>query len=111
MKNCGITNISPILTSSNLRNLEVLILSKNQIANIETFQDVKFSKAQTQREVMQLQILDIRENQLSHYKHIANNRLLKNTTVFAWDNPFRGIASKLAEGSLSSLVIVMPTEE
>jgi hypothetical protein len=100
------------LASPNLRNLEVLVVSKNQIANLESFQDVKFSKAQTQREVMQLQILDIRENQISHYKQIVNNRILKNTTVFAWDNPFRGISGRIAEGAVTSqLVIVIPTEE
>ena len=99
LKNCGVSNqgFTELLGSRHLRRLKVLILSKNQITKLVfPYEDLKTAnKVQLKREVMELSILDIRNNQISSTKF--SSKFLRNTMVLAWDN---GVSQKAIESNL-----------
>jgi hypothetical protein len=71
-----------------LRRLKVLILSKNQLTKLVMPEDdlKGATQATKKREYMDLQVLDVRENQLgTHFKQYSS-RFLKNTIILGWDN-------------------------
>jgi Leucine Rich repeat len=104
LKHCGIGNagFTAIVGSKYLRKLKVLILSKNLITKLVfPFEDFKMaSKLQIKREIMDLQILDLRGNQLPGIK---SHKFLSNTVVLAWDN---FISERSQEAMLSRTKIV-----
>ena len=67
LKNCGLgnTGLTAILSSYGFRRLKVLIVSKNQITKVEAPDESTYSKAALKREVMELSLLDLRENQIT----------------------------------------------
>jgi hypothetical protein len=69
--------------------VKVLIVNKNQISKVVLpFDDLKqASQLQLRREIMELQILDLRENQIASFKQL--NKYFKDTVVMLWDNSLR----------------------
>ena len=88
-KNCQIGNqgFADLVASPNLRRLKVLILAKNSISKLVfPFDDLRLATpVQRTREVMSLDLLDLRENQLTSVK--SNSKFLSDTVVLAWGNP------------------------
>ena len=64
-------------------------MNKNQISKVVLpFDDLKqASQLQLRREIMELQILDLRENQIGSIKQL--NKYFKDTVVMLWDNSLR----------------------
>ena len=64
-------------------------MNKNQISKVVLpFDDLKqASQLQLRREIMDLQILDLRENQIGSIKQL--NKYFKDTVVMLWDNSLR----------------------
>jgi hypothetical protein len=64
-------------------------VNKNQISKVVLpFDDLKqASQLQLRREIMELQILDLRENQIASFKQL--NKYFKDTVVMLWDNSLR----------------------
>jgi len=64
-------------------------VNKNQISKVVLpFDDLKqASQLQLRREIMDLQILDLRENQIGSIKQL--NKYFKDTVVMLWDNSLR----------------------
>jgi hypothetical protein len=50
------------------------------------------TQASKKREYMDLQILDVRENQMGTHFRQYSNRLLKNTIILGWDNSANEVA-------------------
>jgi Leucine-rich repeat (LRR) protein len=77
------------LESRNLKNLTVLLLSKNSITNVVgPFKDLKEASEMTQkREIMKLQVLDLRENEITTLRHLVKAKnFLRKTLTFVGDN-------------------------
>ena len=78
------------MSSKNLRSLEVLIARDNKITEIEgPFGDLEdASEKQRKKAIMKLQILDVRNNELTTLIQPNAVNFLKDTIVFMWNNPF-----------------------
>jgi Ran GTPase-activating protein (RanGAP) involved in mRNA processing and transport len=72
LRNCGISNVgfTSIVASRYLKRLKVLILSKNNISKlILPYEDLKdATKLQQRRELMSLEVLDLRDNFITNCK-------------------------------------------
>jgi hypothetical protein len=95
LKNCGIGNLglTGILGSSGFRRLKILIVSKNAINKL-ILPDEAASKAVGRRELMDLSLLDLRENQLTGTIKQFSHKFLRNTVVLGWDNSFADKATE-----------------
>lgn len=100
LKHCSIGNqgFTELLSSKHLRRLKILLLSKNLISKMTLpFDDLRSAtKLQLNRELMNLDLLDLRENQITTLKS-TTYKFLKSTVVLAWDNP---LSDKVVEGML-----------
>lgn len=94
LRGCKFGNIGlqEVLSSKNLRSLEVLIVRDNKVTEIEgPFGDLEdASEKQIKKDLMQLQILDIRNNKLLTLIQDKAVNFLKDTIVFMWNNPLVG---------------------
>ncbi|CDW91018.1 UNKNOWN [Stylonychia lemnae] len=79
-----------IIQSQQLRSLECLIMRKNRVRNIEgPYGDLEdIDEKNIKKGVIQLKLLDLRENKLTKIFMRNAIRFLKETVVLMWDNPF-----------------------
>lgn len=72
-----------------MRSLKVLIASENRIEQIEgPYGDLEdASEKQLKKDVMRLQLLDVRKNKLTSLIQKHAVQFLKETIVLMWDNP------------------------
>ena len=86
----GTDGFNELVSSKNLRSLEVLIVKDNKIGKVEgPFSDLEEATAkQIKKGIMQLHLLDIRGNRLTKIFFKEAVSFLKDTVVLMWDNPF-----------------------
>ena len=92
MRGCkfGDIGLLEVFSSKNLRSLEVLIARDNKIDQVEgPFGDLEdATEKQIKRNLMKLQVLDIRGNKLVSVIQAKAVNFLKDTVVLMWHNPF-----------------------
>lgn len=88
----GTDGFDELLSSKNLRSLEVLIVKDNKITAIQgPFHDLEeATEKQIKKGIMKLQLLDVRSNRLTKTFLKEAVTFLKDTVVLMWDNPFEG---------------------
>ena len=79
-----------IISSKNLRSLEVFIARDNKVSEIEgPFGDLEdASEKQLKKCLMKLVILDVRNNRLTEIVQAKAVNFLRDTVVLMWSNPF-----------------------
>mmetsp|Transcript_38298 Transcript_38298/g.50230 ORF Transcript_38298/g.50230 Transcript_38298/m.50230 type:complete len:144 (+) Transcript_38298:1156-1587(+) len=91
VRGCKFGNIGllEVLSSKNMRSLEVLIARENKVTEIEgPFSDLEdASEKQIKKNLMKLQILDIRANKLTRLIQTKAVNFLRDTIVVMWANP------------------------
>jgi hypothetical protein len=71
-----------------MRSLKVLIASENSIEKVEgPFGDLDDATEKQRKNVMKLQLLDVRHNKLTSLIQQDAVAFLKETIVLLWDNP------------------------
>jgi hypothetical protein len=103
LKHCGIGNegARDLIMSPWLKNLQIIILSKNSITRLP-FEELKnATKTELRRELMEPLVLDVRENPLVSARL---PKTLKSTVIFAWDNGMteKGVEAVVARSNIGA---------
>ena len=80
-----------VIASPNLRSLQILLFRKNRVVSVTgPFGDLEDLDEKQKRKqlVMQLRVLDIRENRVASIFQKEAAAFLRETVVLMWDNPF-----------------------
>ena len=80
-----------LIASPNLRSLQILLFRKNRVVSVTgPFGDLEDLDEKQKRKqlVMQLRVLDIRENRVASIFQKEAAAFLRETVVLMWDNPF-----------------------
>jgi len=80
-----------LIASPNLRSLQILLFRKNRVVSVTgPFGDLEDLDEKQKRKqlVMQLRVLDIRENRVANIFQKEAAAFLRETVVLMWDNPF-----------------------
>ena len=90
-----------------MRSLEVLIVRNNKIKSVEgPFSDLtEASEKQLKKEIMKLQVLDIRDNGLGKIHLEEAHEFLRDTVVLMWGNPFTAHQKEGEQESLQESAI------